>query len=84
MKEQKVHVSREIDKLVISKILIVRGYKVLLDRDLSELYEVENRLLKRAVKRNIDRFPKDFMFELTLEEVDSMVSQFGIPSKSYF
>lgn len=57
--------------------------QVMLDRDLADLYGVENRALKQAVKRNIDRFPSDFMFELTDKEIDSLVSQFVIPSKKY-
>ncbi len=48
-----------------NKIYEVRGQKVMLDFDLAELYEVETRVLKQAVRRNIDRFPNDFMFELT-------------------
>ncbi len=59
-----------------SKILVPRGEKVLLDRDLAELYGVETKQLKRAVRRNIDRFPPDFMFELTKEEYDSLRYQF--------
>ena len=55
----------------------------MLDFDLATLYEVETRVLKQAVKRNIDRFPPDFMFPLTDDEIDQMVSQFVIPSKSY-
>lgn len=58
-----------------NKIYEVRGQKVMLDFDLAELYEVETRVLKQAVRRNIDRFPNDFMFELTWEEVDSLRSQ---------
>ena len=53
---------------ISSKIFVIRGHKVMIDRDLAELYEVETKQLKRAVKRNIDRFPKDFMFELTKNE----------------
>ena len=56
----------------------------MLDFDLSKLYEVETRALKQAVKRNIDRFPNDFMYILTDDEVNEMVSQNVIPSKSYF
>ncbi len=56
----------------------------MLDRDLAEMYEVETRALKQAVRRNSDRFPADFMFELKEKEVDNMVSQNVIPSKSYF
>ena len=50
---------------IVSKIVFIRGVKVMLDRDLADLYEVETAQLKRAVRRNIDRFPDDFMFELT-------------------
>jgi hypothetical protein len=67
-----------------TKICEVRGQKVMLDFDLAEMYEVETRVLKQAVRRNIDRFPKDFMFQLTDIEVNDMVSQNVIPSKSYF
>lgn len=56
----------------------------MLDRDLAELYGLETRTLKQAVKRNIERFPKDFMFEMNAKEIDKMVSQNVIPSKSYF
>lgn len=56
----------------------------MLDRDLAELYGVETRVLKQAVKRNADRFPKDFMFVMTSKEIEGMVSQNVIPSKSYF
>ncbi len=66
-----------------TKIHDIRGHKVMLDFDLATLYEVETRVLKQAVKRNIDRFPPDFMFPLTDDEIDQMVSQFVIPSKSY-
>ena len=62
---------------VVSKILFLRGEKVLLDRDLAELYGVETKQLKRAVRRNLPRFPSDFMFELTREEYNSLRSQFG-------
>ena len=55
----------------------------MLDFDLAELYEVETRVLKQAVKRNIQRFPPDFMFELTGNEINNLVSQNVIPSKSY-
>ena len=59
-------------------ILFVRGQKVLLDSDLADLYGVETRSLIQAVKRNIDRFPSDFMFQLTPEEYDSLRSQIVI------
>jgi len=65
------------------KIFTLRGHQVMLDRDLAELYQVETRALKQAVKRNIERFPEDFMFELTEDEINLMVSQNVIPSKKY-
>lgn len=54
--------------VIESKIFVLRGHRVMLDRDLAELYGVETRALNQAVKRNSDRFPEDFMFQLTLEE----------------
>jgi hypothetical protein len=63
------------------RIFTIRGVQVMLDRDLAELYEAETRALKQAVKRNLARFPADFMFELTENEVKSLVSQSVIPSK---
>ena len=62
---------------ITSKIFMIRGYKVMLDRDLAELYGVETAQLKRAVRRNIDRFPHDFMFELNKKELDNWRCQFG-------
>ncbi len=58
-----------------NKIYEIRGIKVILDFDLAELYEVENKRLKEAVRRNIKRFPKDFMFELTRSEYWKRKSQ---------
>jgi len=66
-----------------SKIYEIRGQKVILDRDLALFYQVETRRLKEQVKRNIERFPDDFMFQLTNEEINSMVSQNAIPSKQH-
>ncbi|MBU0690220.1 ORF6N domain-containing protein [bacterium] len=60
-----------------NKILLIRGQKVMLDRDLAELYGVETKQLSRQVSRNIDRFPDDFMFNLTREELDDLRCQFG-------
>lgn len=71
-------------QLIRQKIYEVRGQKVMLDFDLAALYEVETRALKQAVRRNLERFPEDFMFELDETEVQKLVSQFVIPSKSYF
>ena len=63
------------DELVINKIILVRDQKVILDRDLASLYGVETRVLNQAVKRNIKRFPSDFMFQMTSEEMDIWKSQ---------
>ncbi len=71
------------DEIIISKIYVVRGQKVMLDRDLAELYGVEPRRLREQVKRNKMRFPDNFMFQLTQEEVENMVSQNAIPSKQH-
>lgn len=60
-------------------ILLIRGQKVILDRDLAQLYGVETRVLNQAVRRNIDRFPEDFMFPLTRKEI-MRISQFVISS----
>ena len=57
-------------------ILMIRGHKVMLDADLASLYGVEAKVLNQAVKRNVERFPADFMFQLTAEEVDRLRSQF--------
>ncbi|MDP2207975.1 MAG: ORF6N domain-containing protein [Bacteroidota bacterium] len=69
---------------VINKILIIRNQKVILDRDLAVLYNVETRALKQAVRRNNRRFPTDFMFILSGKEINKMVSQNVILSKSFF
>ena len=61
---------------IVSKIIFLRGEKVLLDRDLAVLYGVETKVLKQAVRRNIRRFPSDFMFELSNEEFEDWRSQF--------
>jgi len=58
-------------------ILLIRGQKVILDADLAELYEVETKVLNRAVKRNVTRFPADFMFQLTADEAERLRCQFG-------
>jgi len=66
--------------IIKSKIYEIRGLKVMLDFDLAEIYHVETKNLKRAVKRNIERFPIDFMFELTQNEVHSLRCQIGTSS----
>ena len=68
---------------IVKRILVFRGVKVMLSTDLAELYNVETRALNQAVKRNIERFPEDFMFMLTESEADILVSQNVIPSKKY-
>ena len=65
---------------IASKIFIIRGKKVMLDEDLAVLYEVETKNLKRAVKRHIDRFPIDFMFQLTNNDINSLRCQIGTSS----
>lgn len=64
-------------EVIEGKIYLIRGQKVMLDSDLAELYGVEVKRLKRQVRRNITRFPEDFMFELWKEEYDSLRSHFG-------
>lgn len=63
-------------EVIQQQIIELRGHKVMLDFHLASLYEMETKVLKQAVKRNINRFPSDFMFELTLEEFESLRSQF--------
>jgi len=62
---------------ITSRIIVMRGERVMIDSDLAELYGIETKQLKRAVRRNIPRFPSDFMFELTLQEYKSLRSQSG-------
>jgi len=73
----------EVEEKIIKKIVFLRDEKIILDVHLAELYGVETRVLKQAVRRNIDRFPEDFMFELTEEEIETVVSHFVIPHKKY-
>ena len=63
------------DDIVVNKIYEIRNQKVMLDRDLAELYGVETRVLNQAVKRNINRFPEDFMFEMNKKEFANWRSQ---------
>jgi hypothetical protein len=67
-------------ELIASKIYLIRGIKVMIDRDLAELYGVETKRLKEQVRRNIERFPQDFMFELTKQELKNLRSQFATSS----
>ena len=64
------------DEIIMNKIYLIRDQKVMIDRDLAELYGVETKVLKQQVKRNVERFPGDFMFELTKGEFDNLRSQF--------
>src|SRR5262245_16951607 len=66
------------EERIEKSILLIRGHKVLLDEDLAGLYGVETRVLVQAVKRNLKRFPPDFMFPLLLQEFRLLRSQFGI------
>jgi hypothetical protein len=68
------------DDIIINKIFLVRGLKIMLDEDLAELYQVQTKRLNEQVKRNIDRFPKDFMFQLTREEFKNLKSQIATSS----
>lgn len=75
-KKEVVEVPVPIEKIT-GKIYLIRGHNVMLDQDLAELYGVETGQLKRAVRRNINRFPDDFMFELSKSEMDNLRCQFG-------
>ncbi len=74
MQEELIHQSIE------NKIYIIRGLKVILDSDLAELYDVETKTLNRSVKRNLKRFPSDFMFQLNNQELINLKYQFGTSS----
>ena len=72
------------DKNIQNRIFTVRGVQVILDSDLAEMYQVETRVLNQAVKRNIDRFPLDFMFQLSRNEFNSILtSQIVISSSEH-
>ncbi|MEI9909400.1 MAG: ORF6N domain-containing protein [Bacteroidota bacterium] len=64
------------DESIINRIYFIRGQKVMLDKDLAELYGVETKVLNQAVRRNIERFPKDFLFQLAKREFENLKSQF--------
>src|SRR4051812_6188920 len=70
------------DEKIFDKIHLVRGHKVMLDRDLALLYNVSTKALKQAVKRNLSRFPVDFMFKMTSEEFKNRRSQFVTSNSS--
>jgi hypothetical protein len=75
MTEEKYEIAVS-ENLVANKIYLIRGKRVMLDRDLAELYEVETRVLNQAVSRNMERFPAAFMFQLTKDEFEILKSQF--------
>ena len=70
-------------EVVARKIFIIRGQRIMLDSDLAQLYQVETKALNRAVKRNAERFPDDFMFQLTEEEAKNLRCQFATSSSGY-
>jgi len=70
-------------EVIERKIYLIRGHKVMLDKDLASLYDVKPIRLREQVKRNLKRFPDDFMFQLNDQEIDSMVSQNAIPSRKH-
>ena len=70
-------------EIIERKIYLFRGHKVMLDSDLAELYEVSTRRLNEQVKRNVARFPADFMFQLSEEEAENLRSQFATSSASH-
>ena len=83
MKKQIVQksVSVVLVEIIQNKIYLIRGHKVMFDRDLAELYGVTTGNLNKTVRRNLERFPEDFMFQLTSEENDSLIFQFGRPKE---
>lgn len=73
--QEKIHVS---DEIIQNKIYLIRRQKIMLDKDLAEMYGVTTGNLNKAVKRNIKRFPEDFMFQLEKEEYNNLIFQIGI------
>lgn len=69
------------EEVIRQRIFVIRGYKVMLDEDISDLYQIETRILLQAIKRNSNRFPEDFMFQLTKDENESLRSQIVISKK---
>lgn len=68
------------EEIIKQRIYVVRGYRVMLDSDLAELYGVQTKNLNKAVKRNLERFPVDFMFQITEDEYENLRFQFGTSS----
>jgi len=71
------------DQEITVRILLIRGQRVMMDRDLAQLYGMQPFRLREQVKRNLERFPKSFMFQLTAKELREVVSQFAIPPHTY-
>ncbi len=71
------------NEVLLNKIFLIREQKVMLDRDLAKLYNVETKILNKAVKRNLSRFPDDFMFQLTKEEYENLRFQIGTSSANW-
>lgn len=74
----------ELIEIIERKIYLIRGQKVMLSMHLAELYGVETRVLNQAVKRNLQRFPEDFMIQINESEAEQLVSQNVIPHRKYF
>ena len=81
MAKSNLPIAKVSEDSILEKIYVIRGLKVMLDRDLAEMYGVEVRVLNQAVKRNNSRFPDDFMFQLTEIEFKSLISQIVISKK---
>jgi len=81
MPKSTLSLSNVSEEIILGKIYVIRGQKVMLDRDLAEMYGINVRVLNQAVKRNAARFPDDFMFQLSKEEAGSLRSQSVILEK---
>ncbi len=68
------------DEVINNRIYLIRGHKIMIDKDLADLYKIETKQLKRQVRRNMERFPEDFMFELNEVEAEILRSQIGTSS----
>jgi len=76
MKQKQTDIVNIPSEVIVRKIYLIRNKKVMVDKDLAELYSVKTKIFNQAVKRNIERFPADFMFQLNMEEFESLRSQF--------
>lgn len=81
MRKENRNISIVPDEVIINRIYLIRKEKVMLDKDLAELYGVSTGVLNQAVKRNLKRFPADFMFQLTRKEFESLISQIVISNR---